>query len=91
MRGAPTIAEDRAPELAGDSIASSAAGGRIRDGAFELACRHRRGIYAALFVVVALGLGAKLITADRRLHDALAGNPAVGDALLWVGDVAIRE
>lgn len=59
----------------------------LRDDAFELACHHRRGIYDALFVAVALGLGAKLITADRRLHDALADQPVVGDALLWIEDL----
>lgn len=59
----------------------------LREPAFELACRHRRGIYDALFVAVALLLGAKLVTADRRLHDALAGRPVVGDSLLWIGDL----
>jgi predicted nucleic acid-binding protein len=59
----------------------------LRNAAFELACRHRRGIYDALFVAVALLLGAKLVTADRRLHDALADQPGVGDALLWIEDL----
>lgn len=60
----------------------------LQDAAFDLACRHRRGIYDCLFVAVALSLGAKLVTADRRLYDAMSDPPEVRDSLLWVGDVA---
>lgn len=61
----------------------------VRDAAFEIACRHRRGIYDSLFVAVALLLGTKLITADRRLHDALVDRPVVGGALLWIEDLPV--
>jgi predicted nucleic acid-binding protein len=61
----------------------------LQDTAFELACRHQRGVYDCLFVAVALHIGAKLVTADRRLHDALTDRPGVGDALLWVGNLEV--
>jgi predicted nucleic acid-binding protein len=59
----------------------------LQDAAFDLACRHRRGVYDSLFVALALYLGTKLVTADRRLYDASSHRPGVGDSLLWVGDI----
>lgn len=61
--------------------------GILRDLAFDLACSHGRGIYDALFVALALLLDAPLVTADRRLYDALTDSPVVGDALVWVEDL----
>lgn len=59
----------------------------LQDAAFDLACRHQRGIYDALFVALALYLGARLVTADRRLYDALSDRPGIDGSLLWVGEL----
>ncbi len=47
--------------------------GNLLGDAFELAISHHRGVYDALYVVLAARLGCQLVTADRKLHAAVVG------------------
>jgi predicted nucleic acid-binding protein len=63
----------------------------LRDPAFDIACAHFLGTYDALFAALAILLEVRLVTADRRLHDALTGNPLLADRLLWLPDLAAAD
>ena len=53
--------------------------------AMDIALRFNRSIYDSLYVALALQEGCQLVTADRRLHDALA--PSFPGTMLWIEDV----
>lgn len=57
----------------------------------DLACTianwTRRSLYDCLYVALAVALNRQMVTADRKLHDALAGGPFSG-FMCWVEDVA---
>ena len=58
---------------------------RLMDEAIEIALRYQRSAYDALYVALALQEGCPLVTADRRLYDAVAVElPGV---VLWIEDV----
>jgi predicted nucleic acid-binding protein len=46
--------------------------------AFEIACRAGRTVYDSLYVALAVQLGGRMVTADDRLVNALAGTPWAG-------------
>jgi predicted nucleic acid-binding protein len=52
----------------------------IAESALRLATAHRRTFYDSLYLALALGLGCELITADRKLYNAL--HPAFPATLL---------
>jgi predicted nucleic acid-binding protein len=52
---------------------------------FDLADRHGCSLYDGLYMLIALEIGGRLVTADQRLHNAL--NVAYAESLLWIGDV----
>ncbi|PYN27220.1 MAG: PIN domain nuclease [Candidatus Rokuibacteriota bacterium] len=54
--------------------------------AVELAARFGRSVYDSLYLAVAMIRHCPLVTADRRLYDALAAG-ALRSHLLWVADV----
>ncbi len=60
--------------------------GSLRDSAFELAGRTGRALYDCLYVALAVHLKGRMVTADRKLYDALADGP-FAEHVLWVGDV----
>lgn len=60
-------------------------GGELLASALELATSHNRTVYDSLYVALALREGCQLVTADRKLFNALA-NP-LGATLLWVEDI----
>ena len=55
----------------------------LHGSALELALATRRSVYDCLYLATALVLGAPLLTADRKLYDALAVTP-LRDHLRWV-------
>jgi predicted nucleic acid-binding protein len=59
------------------------------DGLLEVAFRHgmryRRPVYDSLSMVLAVALGGRVVTADRRLYNGVHGGP-LDDLVLWVDD-----
>ena len=55
--------------------------------AWELAMKHRQTVYDSLYLALAMTEKARMVTADRKFFDALAGTPAERD-LLWIEDVS---
>ena len=58
----------------------------LRDRAFAIACSLGRGIYDCLYLALATQLGGKMVTADRKLVEALNGGPFT-ESVLWIEDV----
>lgn len=54
--------------------------------ALELAIRFGRSIYDSIYLAVAVLRHCPLVTADRRLYDALAEGP-LRSHVLWVADL----
>lgn len=59
--------------------------GDLLDTAWRMANRTRRSVYDCAYVALAAALGGRMITADRRLYDALARGP-LRKSVMWVGD-----
>jgi len=55
--------------------------------ALDLATRFDRTVYDSMYVAVAVLRQCPLVTADRRLQEALSGGP-LRSHVLWVGDVS---
>ena len=53
--------------------------------AFEIGLTFERSIYDSLYVALAMREGCQLVTADRRLYNALAS--PFSDTMLWIEDV----
>jgi predicted nucleic acid-binding protein len=54
--------------------------------ALELASRFQRTVYDSVYLAVAILRHCPVVTADRRLYDALAGG-ALRSHLLWIADL----
>ena len=55
------------------------------DTALELAIATDRTVYDSLYVALAVKTGCAMVTADKRLVNALAGTP-LGRHVTWLGD-----
>jgi len=58
----------------------------LLDSAFSLAAHTNSKPYDCLYVMLAARLGGRMVTADERLFNSLAGSPFAG-YLQWIGDV----
>jgi predicted nucleic acid-binding protein len=57
----------------------------LLEDAFRHGVRYRRPVYDSLYMVLAVALGGRVVTADRRLYNGVHGGPL--DVLVcWVGD-----
>lgn len=54
--------------------------------AFDLANRTQRTVYDCLYLALAVQLGGRMLTADQRLFNSLAGTAWAG-SMCWVGDL----
>ncbi len=54
--------------------------------AFDLADRAQRTVYDCLYLALAVQLGGRMVTADQKLYNSLAGTPWAS-YLCWVADV----
>lgn len=66
-------------------ITSRHSAGRLVQKAWSVAVEFRQTMYDATYVALALAEGCQLVTADRRLYDAL--NAHVTGTMLWIGDL----
>lgn len=55
--------------------------------AMSIALRFNRSIYDSLYVALAFQEDCPLVTADRRLYDAIA--PSYPETMLWIEDVPL--
>ena len=53
--------------------------------ALQLALTFDRSVYDSLYVALALRRSCQLVTADRRLYNALS--PTFSDTMLWIEDL----
>ena len=53
--------------------------------AFDIAVALGRTVYDSVYLALAAGVGCKLVTADRKLYNALQDSPFAAD-VLWVAD-----
>ena len=60
--------------------------GHTVGGGLEIAMACDRTVYDSIFVALASRLGCRLVTADKRLVNALASRE-IGSSLLWLGDL----
>jgi predicted nucleic acid-binding protein len=57
----------------------------LLEDAFRHGVRYRRPVYDSLYLVLAVALGARVVTADRRLYNGVHGGP-LDHLVLWVTD-----
>lgn len=54
--------------------------------AFDLAVRTQRTTYDCLYLALAVQLNGRMVTADQRFYNSIAGSPW-GSHICWVADV----
>jgi predicted nucleic acid-binding protein len=59
---------------------------RLFPAAYELALDTQQSLYDCLYLALAEAIDGRLITADRKFHNALAGGP-YARLLVWVEDL----
>jgi len=57
----------------------------LLEDAFRHGVRYRRPVYDSLYMVLAVALGGRVVTADRRLYNGVHGGP-LDHVVLWVTD-----
>ncbi len=57
----------------------------LLEDAFRHDVRYRRPVYDSLYMVLAVALGGRVVTADRRLYNGVHGGP-LDHVVLWVTD-----
>lgn len=84
------LAPDRVDELLRqivDAPVTEVATAPLLFGAMSIALRFNRSIYDSLYVALAFQEDCPLVTADRRLYDAIA--PSYPETMLWIEDVPL--
>ncbi len=54
--------------------------------AFDLANRTQRTVYDCLYLALAIHLGGRMVTADQKFYNSLAGTP-LAPSICWVANV----
>ena len=54
--------------------------------AWDIALKHSQTFYDSLYLALAMTENARMVTADRKFYDALAGTPSRRN-LLWIEEV----
>jgi predicted nucleic acid-binding protein len=78
-------ADDIVDQLPGLSVVLHAEAPLIRT-AFDLAVQSQRTAYDCLYLALAVQLGGQMVTADQRLHNALA-TTAWNKHVCWIEDI----
>jgi predicted nucleic acid-binding protein len=58
----------------------------LLDLAYSVALQARRSLYDSLYIALAIDLDMRLVTADRRLYQALQGT-SFAQRAIWISDV----
>jgi len=58
----------------------------LQDSAFAIANQTRRSIYDCLYLALAVSLGGRMVTADRRFYRGLAPGP-LSNHIAWIGEL----
>jgi predicted nucleic acid-binding protein len=58
----------------------------LRDEAFDIASQTGRTCYDCLYLALAVALGGRTVTADRRFHNAIKAT-SFAQFVVWIGDV----
>ena len=56
----------------------------LMDPAFELAVQTRSSPYDCLYLILAIVLGAQMVTADRRFYENISESQLTAENLCWV-------
>lgn len=59
----------------------------LMDDAFSIANQSRRSFYDCIYLVLAIRLDGRMVTADRILYDSIAAGP-LKQRVLWVGETS---
>ena len=59
----------------------------VMDPAFELAAQTRSSPYDCVYLILAIVLGAQMVTADRRFYDKVRKSRLTAENLCWVEDL----
>lgn len=59
----------------------------LTDSAFELAVQTQSSPYDCLYLILAIFLGAQMVTADRRFYDNISRSQLAVGSLCWVADL----
>ncbi|MFZ0930313.1 MAG: type II toxin-antitoxin system VapC family toxin [Syntrophobacteraceae bacterium] len=59
----------------------------LLDSAFELAVQTQSSPYDCLYLILAISLGAQMVTADRRFYDSISRSQLAIGSLCWVEDL----
>ncbi len=57
----------------------------LLESAFRHGVRYRRPVYDSFYLVLAISVGGRVVTADRRLYNGVHGGP-LDHLVLWVTD-----
>lgn len=68
-----------------DAPVAEVATGSLFASAMDIALRFDRSIYDSLYVAVAFQEECRLVTADKKLHDAIA--PTYPEKIIWIEDI----
>ena len=60
--------------------------GSVQNRAFEIANQTQRSLYDCLYLALSVLLDGRMVTADRKLYDAMASGP-FSQHVAWVEDV----
>lgn len=58
--------------------------------ALDMACKYRRTVYDSLYIALAVQHDAVLVTADKRLYNAMR-ETQLAKWLLWIADLKAQE
>ena len=59
----------------------------LAENAMTIACGLKRSFYDSLYMALAVRTDCRLVTADRKLFEALKDTPTIKKHLLWIEDV----
>jgi predicted nucleic acid-binding protein len=62
----------------------------LAENAMTVACGLRRSLYDSLYLALALMADCKLVTADRKLFDAVKNAAPVKKHVLWIEDIPAK-